>query len=250
MISPRQNEPRAERPRSGSSPAKCFGLFTRRERWGLSLRGWLVTISLTLLAAIVWLLNVQSFLAPTRRLSTNILVVEGWVHPYAIRAAVAEFGEGHYEKIYTTGGPVVGSDGYINDFNTSASVGAESLVKAGLPAEKVQMVPSHVSSRDRTYSSALALRDYFQTNGAAVKRFNVLTEDVHARRTQLLFQTAFGSVAEVGIVSVRDPDYEPAHWWRYSEGVREILGESIAYFYAKFLFHPAAGPVVEGGPGK
>jgi uncharacterized SAM-binding protein YcdF (DUF218 family) len=134
----------------------------------------------------------------------------------------------------------VGSGGYINDFNTSASVGAELLVKHGLPKELVQMVPSRVSGRDRTYNSALALREYFQTNGMAVKNFNLMTEDVHARRSRLLFQRAFGAGVAVGIIAAPDPDYDPARWWRYSEGVREILGESIAWFYAVFLFHPEA----------
>jgi hypothetical protein len=101
------------------------------------------------------------------------------------------------------------------------------------------MVPSRESSRDRTYSSARVLRQYFRTNGLVVGSFNVLTEDVHARRTWLLFQKAFGAETKVGIIAARDPDYDPAHWWRYSEGVREILGESIAWVYAKFLFHPA-----------
>jgi uncharacterized SAM-binding protein YcdF (DUF218 family) len=217
---------------------RCWGIFTRKERWGLSVRGWLVLILLLALAAGGWVFNVQPFLAPTNRVDTKILVVEGWVHQYAIHAAVAEFQAGHYEKIYTTGGPVVGSGGYLNDFNTSASVGAELLVKAGLPASLVQMVPSHVSGRDRTYSSALALREYFLTNGVAVKSFNVLTEDVHARRTWRLFQQAFGEQATVGIVSAPSPEYDPKHWWRYSEGVREILGEGIAYLYAVLCFHP------------
>ena len=157
---------------------------------------------------------------------------------HAINIAVAEFQAGHYEKVYATGGPTVGNGGYINDYNTSASVGAQCLVSAGIPASLVQMVPSHVSGRDRTYSSALALREYFRTNGLALKKFNILTEDVHARRTRLLFQAAFGSEAAVGIIAVPDPDYDPRHWWRYSEGVREILGETIAYLYAKFLFWP------------
>jgi uncharacterized SAM-binding protein YcdF (DUF218 family) len=215
-------------------------MFTRRERWGLSLRGWLVLIFVLALAAGAWVLNIQPFLAPTKRVDTNILVVEGWVNEYAIRAAVTEFQSGHYEKIYTTGGPVVGSGGYSNDYNTSASVGAQRLVSAGIPASRVQMTPSHVSGRDRTYSSALALREYFQTNGIAVKSFNVLTEDVHARRTRLLFQEAFGRETTIGIIAVPDPDYDARHWWRYSEGVREVLGESIAYVYAKFFFWPAS----------
>ncbi len=134
----------------------------------------------------------------------------------------------------------MGSGGYSNDFNTSASVGAELLVKVGLSPELVQMVPSHVSGRDRTYSSALKLREYFQTNGLAVTSFNVLTEGAHARRTRMLFQKAFGDGVAVGIVAVPDPDYDAAHWWHYSEGVREVIGESIAWLYAAFLFHPDA----------
>lgn len=217
---------------------KCWGLFSCRERWGLSARGWLVLLSLVVLTGGLWVRNVQPFLAPTHRENTDVLVVEGWINEHAFLVAVAEFQSGHYKKVYTTGGPVVGLGGYVNDFQTSASVGAEALVKAGLPASVVQMVPSHIFGRDRTYSSARALREYFQANGAPVKSFNVLTEDVHARRTQMLFQKAFGTSATVGIVAVPDPDYDPARWWRYSEGVREILSESIAWLYAEFLFHP------------
>lgn len=218
---------------------KFWGLLNRKERWGLSWKGKVAAAAITLALGLVVVRIVNPFLAVTQRVDSPTLVVEGWVHPFAFRGAVKEFQDRHYQQIYTTGGPVAGSGGYINDFNTSASVGAEALVKAGLPAGVVQMVPSHVSGRDRTYSSALALREYFQMNGMAVKSFNVLTEDVHARRTRLLFQEAFGKEAQVGIIAVPDPDYDPHHWWRYSEGVREILGESIAYIYAKFLFWPS-----------
>jgi uncharacterized SAM-binding protein YcdF (DUF218 family) len=222
-----------------SAPGKFFGCFTRKERWGLSPRGWLAAISVFLLAAVLWLLNVQPFLAQTRRADTKILVVEGWIHEFAIRAAVDEFKSGAYVKIYTTGGPVVGDGGYSNDFNTSASVGAELLKKNGVADESLQMVPSHVSGRDRTYSSAVALRDWFRAHNIAVRSLNVLTEDAHARRTRLLFQKAFGPGVAVGIISVPDPDYDAKHWWRYSEGVREVLGESIAWIYAEIFFQPS-----------
>ena len=153
----------------GQSRRKCFGVFTRRERWGLSWRGSVFFVGLFTLVGFLWVSGVHSFLGPTLRVDTNILIVEGWVPPYVIKIAVAEFQAGHYEKIYTTGGPVVGSGGYINDFNTMASVGAELLVKAGMPTDRVKMVPSHVSGRDRTYSAALALRECFRTNGLAGK---------------------------------------------------------------------------------
>jgi hypothetical protein len=43
---------------------------------------------------------------------------------------------------------------------------------------------------------------------------------------------------KVGIIAIPTPDYEARRWWRYSEGVRAVLGESIAYLYAKLFFHP------------
>jgi uncharacterized SAM-binding protein YcdF (DUF218 family) len=220
---------------------KLSGLLTRKERWGLSARGWLCLLALVTLGGLVWAWNVQPFLAQTRRLDTKVLVVEGWIREFGLKAAVAEIKSGHYQRVYTTGGPIAGSDGATNDFNTAASVGAEWLVKAGVPAELVQMVPSHVAGRDRTYSSASALREWLRANNLTVTSFNILTEDAHARRTRLLFQEAFGPATEIGVIAVQNPDYDPKHWWRYSEGVREVLGENIAYIYAQFLFHPGKG---------
>jgi uncharacterized SAM-binding protein YcdF (DUF218 family) len=222
-----------------NEPRNFFGLIARKECWGLSWRGWLVFILAGLLIAIFLLLNIQPFLAKTQRVNANVLVVEGWIHEYAIRAAAMEFQTNHYEKIYTTGGPIVGSDGFTNDFNTSASVGAELLKKTGVPDALIQMVSSHISGRDRTYNSAIALRDWLREHGVTVHSINVLTEDAHARRTQILFEKAFGSGVTVGIISIPDPDYDAKHWWRTSEGVREVLGESIAYVYARIFFHPS-----------
>ncbi len=129
-----------------------------------------------------------------------------------------------------------GGAGYINDYYTSASVGAELLQKAGIQREAIQMVPSHVNGRERTYSSAIALRDWFREHKTLVSSINVLTEGAHARRTRLLYQKAVGRNLTVGIIAVSNPDYNPIQWWRYSDGVREVIGESIVYIYPKFFF--------------
>ncbi|HEU5396000.1 MAG TPA: ElyC/SanA/YdcF family protein [Verrucomicrobiae bacterium] len=216
---------------------KCLGLFTQRPRWGLSWRGWTVLLGLLAATVATVMLEIQPFLAKTAPVHSPYLVVEGWVHEYAIAAATADFKKDGYEKIFTTGGPVVGS-AYVNDFNTSADVGADLLKKAGLPADRVQPVPAHAVGRDRTYTSALALRDWFQQHQVSIDAINVLTEDTHARRTQLLFQEAFGPRVAVGIIAVPDPDYDPHHWWRTSEGFRSVVNEGVAWLYARFLFYP------------
>ncbi len=224
------------------SSQKFLGIVTRKERWGLSWRGWLLLTSAGLVAAYFAFLNIHPFLAVTHRVNTNVLVVEGWIPRYAIRGGAEEFKNSSYERIFTTGGPENGNGGYTNDYNTSASVGAEILKKFGVPDELLQMVPSRVTARERTYSSAVALRDWFREHNAPVHSMNVLTEDAHARRTRLLYQKAFGKNVAVGVIAVSNPDYDPTQWWRYSDGVREMIGESIAYIYARFFFYPSASP--------
>ncbi len=213
-----------------------------KERWSLSWRGRLILApilaSALLLVGALVLKGVYPFLATTHRVNANILVVEGWIHEYAIRAALKEFQSNHYARIFTTGGPVEGTGGYINDYCTSASVGADLLRKNGLANGSVQMVPSRVMDRDRTYGSAVALRNWFRDHNMAVPGINIVTEDLHARRTRLLFQKAFGKDVQVGIIAVANVGYPANRWWRYSQGLEDVVTELAAYLYARLLFFP------------
>ena len=234
---------------SGNRSQKLWGIIRLKERWGLSWQGRLFVTSVVLLAIYAVVLNVHPFLAVTHRVNATILVVEGWINEYAIRAGAAEFKTGDYEHIITTGGPVAGSGGYTNDYNTFASVGARRLKAAGLADESVQMVPSHVIGRDRTYCSAIALRRWLRDHNMPLRSLNVVAEDAHARRTRLLFQKVLGNDVRVGIISIPNPDYDAKHWWRYSEGVREVIGEGIAFTYAK-VFSYQSEPSPEERPPK
>ncbi len=211
----------------------------RSQRWGFSWRGRLILLLLGFSTAGLLLLNVQPFLAETHRVTADTLVVEGWIHEYAICGAVEEFRKGSYQRVFTTGGPVVGNGGYVNDYQTSASVGASELRKAGVPNEVIQMVPSRVLDRDRTYSSAVTLKDWLKERNMAVQGVNVITEDTHARRTRLLFEKALGKNVTVGIIAVPNPDYDARHWWTYSEEVKDVVSEGTAYLYARLFFFPS-----------
>lgn len=227
------------------SGRRFLGIIIRKERWSFSWYGWLVVALVLLLGTVGLVHSIFPFLAVTHRVDSDVLVVEGWVHEYAIRTAISEFQSGHYQRVFTTGGPVVGMGGYTNDYNPSASVGASRLKAAGFSPEFVQMIPSRINDRDRTYSAALALRNWFREHHAGVQSINVVTEDVHARRSRLLFQKAFGPGMNVGIISIPNPDYDSTHWWRYSEGVKEIVSEGAAYIYARLFFYPADSPQEE-----
>jgi uncharacterized SAM-binding protein YcdF (DUF218 family) len=216
----------------------------------LSWKGWLLVLALLTGLAISFVCGVYPFLAATQRANSDVLVMEGWIPFYAVHAAAREFASGGYRQILTTGGPISGMGGYTNDYNTSASLGAGRLKAEGVPSAVIQMVPSRVSERDRTYSSALALRHWLDQQGTEVRAINVVTADTHARRTRLLFQRALGKNISVGVIAVPNPDYDARHWWRYSEGVREVISESVAYLYARLFFWPGAAEPREKGDGR
>jgi len=215
------------------------GLLVRQYRWGLSRWAKFFLLIVVLALVMITFLDVYPFLAITRRVDADVLVVEGWIHPYAIQVGAEEFNNHSYHRVFTTGGPVVGRGGYVNDYQTSASVGADLLKKTGLPGELIQMVPSHVIGRDRTYSSAIALRDWFREHAVQVRSLNIVTEGAHARRTRLLFEKALGPGISVGVIAVNNPDFNAKRWWRYSEGVEDVIDEGVGYLYAKFFFLPS-----------
>jgi uncharacterized SAM-binding protein YcdF (DUF218 family) len=208
------------------------GFLVRRYRWGLSRWAKILLLILMLAFGVIVLFGIYPYLAVTDRVDADVLVVEGWVHPYAIQASMEEFKRGSYQRIFTTGGPVVGKGGYINDYQTSASVGADLLKQAGAPEERVQMIPSHVNGRDRTYSSAVALQDWLGDHNLRPRAINIVTEGAHARRTRLLFQRALGPNVAVGVISIPSPDFDAKRWWYYSEGVEDVIEEGIGYLYA------------------
>src|SRR6267143_6115758 len=89
----------------GDTPQKLWGILKQKERWCLSLRGWLLVVSVALIAAYWLVSNVHPFLAVTDRVDTDVLVVEGWMQRYALIAATEEFKKGAYQRVLTTGGP-------------------------------------------------------------------------------------------------------------------------------------------------
>jgi uncharacterized SAM-binding protein YcdF (DUF218 family) len=223
---------------ANSPDTRLFGLVQRKQVWRLSWRGWLLALVLVGAVGAFLFLNVFAFLATNQPVRSDMLVVEGWVHNYAMPVVVEEFRRGGYREVFSTGGPVPGTGGYTNDFNTSASVGAERLIALGLPREVVHTVASRETERNRTYGSAVALKRRLKDRGMDVRAVNVMTESTHARRTLILFQEALGPEIKVGVIPIFNPDYNPEHWWHYSEGVREVIGEALAYVYVKLFFSP------------
>lgn len=214
-----------------------FGFFERKERWSLTGGGWALGVGLVVCLLLLVVLRIHPFLAVTERTKADVLVVEGWLPNYALEECISEFHAGDYRLVMTVGGEIL-SGTNIDPGDNLASYAAARLKWLGLRPELVQAVPSPVRYRDRTFGSALALRRWWETDHEQVKRFNLVTLGPHARRSRLLFAKAFDGKVGVGVISIENREYDPAHWWRYSEGVKEVISEAVAYGYVRLFFRP------------
>jgi uncharacterized SAM-binding protein YcdF (DUF218 family) len=231
-------EPKAaeQPPRAGARRALA-GLLVRKERWGLSLRGKLLLCAVLVLLSAVVIRAMYPFLAVSERVSGNVLVVEGWIPTYSLPEAAREFKADLHQRVIVARALYKSPSKYESGAVMVDYI-AENLITEGIPRERVHTVMIEAGRRDRTYSSAEAVKQWLQASGVPIKSLDVVTIGPHARRSRLLYQKAFGNAVRVGVIALQDASYDPRRWWRYSAGLREVPPEAAAYVYSKFFFSP------------
>jgi hypothetical protein len=198
-----------------------------------------------ILLLVIVIRALHPFLAVNDPISDGLLVVEGWMPDYGMETVLDEVKQNHYPKVYVTGGPL-DYGMYLTPFKTYAHLGAATLMKLGLDSNLVQVVPAPPVRQDRTYNAAITLKKWLFEQGIKPARIHLITEGPHARRSRLLYQLAMGKDVVIGVTAVPSQQYDQQHWWRYSSGVRNVIGECLAYFYARFLFTPPKNPSAPG----
>ena len=218
-----------------NKPRFFLGLLHRRECVLPTWRGWILLLGVAAAAVATVMLGVCSFLAVNDPVPGGILVIEGWSPECVHQEALAEWKRNHYDKLYVTGGPIDGRSP-LGDFKTCADLGVAILLRLGADQSIIQPVPSPLVVKDRSYADATALRKWLRERGPVPDKINLISLGPHSRRSRLLFQEAFAGQARVGIISIEEPGFDHHRWWVSSGGVRAIVGESIAYLYARFIF--------------
>jgi hypothetical protein len=233
----------------GGRRRACWGLAGRRERWGLTGRGWLLLVLALMGTGVGGVRWIHPFLAVTVPVAGPIVVVEAWVPPAVLKGVATHYRGDVASVFYCVGGPSEQAFDSLRIEDTSAAEAARFLQQYGLPGDRLKVVPSWVPRKDRTYASAVALREWFTNHGLPVTSLTVVTEGPHARRSRLMFEKAFGQGVEIGVVAISDPSYEAARWWQYSEGIKAVISETAGYVYARVLFRPEgiAGQTSEVG---
>jgi hypothetical protein len=195
-------------------------------------------IALVVVGALILLsANLYGFLAPQKGPYQGLMVVEGWIHDFALDEAVTIYRNGDYSGIVCTGVPIE-TGSYIQTYRSYPEMTAARLKKMGVDPSDIVVAVADYEKRDRTYLSAVALRQAFITHNIEDTDLHLITTGPHGRRTRMLFQKALGPDYNIGITCLEEATYDADDWYTSSEGVRSVLSEFIAYTYAKLFFHP------------
>lgn len=215
-------------------------LLRRREVWLPTLWGWLwlLAIVAALLAALVF--GIGGYLSrvdPARGRDgqgARTLVVEGWLDEDDLAQAVAAVRRARYERVLTTGGPIESwNDARV--WKTYAERAAGFLRAQGVAATAV---PAPASAQDRTFLSAVKVREWAGRGGVTIDALDLYSAGAHARRSRALYRMAFGPGVEIGVLAAAPHGYDPRHWWTTSAGAKTVVIEGLSLIWTTCCFWP------------
>jgi hypothetical protein len=213
--------------------------FRRREVLLPTLWGWLAIVGALGLAASALALSVGGWLAvsapltPAEGGAARVLVVEGTMPEHELDDAAAFARQRGYRRVIATGGPIES----FSPFASYAERAADHLRKR-LPGVVVDAAPAPATAQDRTYVSAVWLRDWAARERVALDAFDLYSLGAHARRSRMLYRAAFGEGVRIGIVAGMPRRSVPQRWWTTSDGAKAVWLESASVAWTWCCFRP------------
>jgi hypothetical protein len=155
---------------------------------------------------------------------------------------VAAFRKGGYERVLTTGGPITAWQAEPAAWKDFASRAAHYLRTHGLEHVPVDAVPTPATLQERTYLSAVRVRQWLHQAQVPTTAIDVYSSGVHARRSRTLYAMAFGPRVAVGVMAARPDVYDADRWWASSAGTKAVMGEVISLAWTACCFWPGRAP--------
>lgn len=214
---------------TATSPARGFWFRRRALPWP-TWRLW-VCAGLTLAAVVVVAgKNLHSWLAVSEPMpDARYLVIEGWVPDHVMNATVTLADDTQATRVFCTGVPV-DKGSYLIQWKTYAELTATSLAKLGMDPQLICPVPCSDVKTERTRAMATALKAVLDKEPVpdTGRKINLITLGTHARRSRAIFQDVLGKDWQVGVVSIPSITYDPAIWYKQSDGAKNVITEVSA----------------------
>lgn len=212
-------------------------LYRKTQIWLPTIWGWLLLLSSLLVLCMFGARIIYTFLAPNEPIGAHMLIVEGWLAPKELDQAIQAFKAGNYSRIVTTGGPTEWPETRYGNY---AVMAADYIAQHGVPRDAIVVVPAPPSAQERTFLSAVMLRESAHRLGITLDAIDLYSSGAHARRSRLLFQMALGPKVPVGVIAAKPDGYDPKAWWLTSKGVESMVFQSIGLVWVKCCFWPAS----------
>lgn len=212
-------------------------LYKRRFIYVPTVFGWLLIICILITGAYLSLRHTYSFLAASKPAKSKILVLEGWIDDKCVQHAIDFYRKNGYEYLVVTGVPITQWT-YSSPFSNMADATAGSIRRMYFKDSIYKAIVPSAVLRDRTYSTAVALKMNMEKWNFPYKDFDLYTVGAHSRRSYLVYKKAFNDGRYIGLIADTDPSFEPEDWYRTSRGFRIVISELISYFYSLLFFHP------------
>jgi len=211
-------------------------LFRRREILLPTLLGFVIIILFTVAITLIILKNMATFLAHNEPVQGQYLIVEGWLSEPALLEALTTYKTGGYKFLITTGGP---DTRHINPLHeTYAEQSAAFIQNRGFDDSNLIVIATPASAQNRTFLSAVMVRDWLTANSTVKSTIDVFSGDVHARRTHKLYKMAFADEIKIGIIAAQANGFDLQYWWQTSEGAKAVLTESAGLLWVTCCFNP------------
>lgn len=210
---------------------RIWGLLEYKSQWTLTVKGWLLLVLFSLTLIIIFVTQIHSFLAVQAPIKADALLIEGWVSDSVIKGAVAEYQQGRYQVIITTG-QSLDRGSFLSQYQNYAELTAATLIVLGIPQDKIIPIPIPATKINRTATAAKTVQNWLNHSNLKIKSMNIYSFDVHTRRSWLLYEKMLSPNIKVGAIAHPSDYYDPNFWWAYSAGFRSITNEALAYFYA------------------
>jgi uncharacterized SAM-binding protein YcdF (DUF218 family) len=119
---------------------------------------------------------------------------------------------------------VVASGRLLRPYAGIAELMQRDLEARGVPPSALVRFPQRAAN---TREEAQALRDLVRSRGW--RRVLVVTSNYHTRRARYIFRKVFPEQVGVLVISARDSDYDPDHWWESRQGRKLFFLETVGY---------------------
>ena len=136
-------------------------LIERKECWRVTWIGWMGLLALGALVLFLFLFTIHPFLAPTKPVDADILIVDNFLVDYGLKKLSDEFRSKNYSLILSAGVELPQGSPLATEYKTSGELSAAILKKFGIREKAIVPIIPKPVKRDRTFASALVSKTFW-----------------------------------------------------------------------------------------